>query len=570
MKHILLAAINAKYIHSNPAIYSLRAYAGQYAEHIELAEYTINQRTDEILEDIYQKKPDLVAFSCYIWNLEKTGELMEMLSLVLPHTVIWAGGPEVSYDAKQFLQRFPQVTGVMRGEGEKTFLQLARHYLEQKGDLRQIKGITFREEEGRVTENPPQELLPMDEIPFVYENLRDASRKIIYYETSRGCPFSCSYCLSSIDKRVRFRSLPLVKRELQVFLDARVPQVKFVDRTFNCSHAHAMGIWEYLRDHDNGVTNFHFEIGADLLNEEEIALLGKLRPGQVQLEIGVQTVNPQTLLEIRRVTDLSKLADRVERIRRGGNIHQHLDLIAGLPYEDLESFIHSFNQVYAMRPHQLQLGFLKVLKGSAMAQKAEEYQLLYRPRPPYEVLSTRWLFFEELLELKGVEEMVEVYYNSHQFANTIEALEACFETPYDLFRNLALYYERNGCKGVSHSRMGRLEILREFALETDGARKDWYQECLLMDLYLRENSKTRPQWAMDLSPYKEKIAEFYKEEALTHRLLPGYEECSYRQLRTMTHLELFCREGESPQLVLFDYRRRDPLTYDAWTYRRSL
>lgn len=570
MKHILLAAINAKYIHSNPAIYSLRAYAGQYAEHIELAEYTINQRTDEILEDIYQKKPDLVAFSCYIWNLEKTGELMEMLSLVLPHTVIWAGGPEVSYDAKQFLQRFPQATGVMRGEGEKTFLQLARHYLEQKGDLGQIKGITFRDEEGRVTENPPQELLSMDEIPFVYENLRDASHKIIYYETSRGCPFSCSYCLSSIDKRVRFRSLPLVKRELQAFLDARVPQVKFVDRTFNCSHAHAMGIWEYLRDHDNGVTNFHFEIGADLLNEEEIALLAKLRPGQVQLEIGVQTVNPKTLSEIRRVTDLSKLADRVERIRRGENIHQHLDLIAGLPYEDLKSFIHSFNQVYAMRPHQLQLGFLKVLKGSAMAQKAEEYQLLYRPRPPYEVLSTRWLSYEELLELKGVEEMAEVYYNSHQFANTIEALEACFETPYDLFRNLALYYERNGCKGVSHSRMGRLEILREFAIETDGARKDWYQECLLMDLYLRENSKTRPQWAMDLSPYKEKIAEFYKEEALTHRLLPGYEGCSYRQLRTMTHLELFFREGESPELVLFDYRRRDPLTYDAWTYRRSL
>lgn len=570
MKEMLLTAINAKYIHTNPAIYSLRAYARTYAEHIELAEYTINQSTQEILRDIYQKQPKMVAFSCYIWNIKVVEELVEELALVLPETVIWAGGPEVSYDARTFLEKYPQVTGVMRGEGEKTFLQLCEYYLEGKEGLGQIRGITFRTPQGEILSNESQLPVPMDEIPFAYEEEQDTAHKIVYYESSRGCPFSCSYCLSSIDKSVRFRSLSLVTRELQIFLDRKVPQVKFVDRTFNCNHEHAMGVWKYIQEHDNGVTNFHFEIGADLLYPEEIQLLSRLRPGLVQLEIGVQSVNLRTIAEIHRTMDLTKLAGCVERIREWKNIHQHLDLIAGLPYEDKESFIHSFNQVYAMKPDQLQLGFLKVLKGSAMEEKAWEYGLKYQPRPPYEVLSTRWLSYGELLELKGVEEMVEIYYNSHQFSRTIQALESCFSSPYALFLALNQYYESHKLKGLSHSRLGRLEILRNFAIETDPGKQKWYQEHLLMDLYLRENSKTRPEWAMDLSPYKEQIARFYKEEASTHCLLPGYENCTYRQLRTMTHLELFEKAGDGMELVLFDYQRRDPLTYNAWTYRRKL
>lgn len=567
---ILLAAINAKYIHSNPAIYSLRAYVEKYRSQIELGEYTINQQTDEILEDLYRRKPDIIAFSCYIWNVEKVRELTEQISLVLPGTLLWAGGPEVSYHAADFLRDCPQMAGVMRGEGERTFARLAAYYLEGVGALEEIAGITYRDQEGEVRKTPPRRVLSMDEIPFLYGDLKEFTHRIIYYESSRGCPFSCSYCLSSIDKRVRFRSLPLVKRELQVFLDEKVPQVKFVDRTFNCNHAHAMEIWRYIREHDNGVTNFHFEIAADLLTEEEIALLATLRPGLVQLEIGVQSTNPVTIREINRKMDLPKLRDRVERIREGKNIHQHLDLIAGLPGEDLESFRRSFNQVYAMRPHQLQLGFLKVLKGSSMEERAAEYGIVYRCRPPYEVLSTRWISYGDLLELKGVEEMVEVYYNSGQFARTIEALSEAFSDAYALYRGLAQYYQERGWKGQNHSRMKRLEILRQFALETDGTRKTLYERLLLEDLYLRENSKSRPNWAMDLTPYKDLIAHFYKEEAQNRTLLPGYEGYGYRQLRTMTHLELFVREEGGLELVLFDYQRRNPLTQDAWTYRQML
>ena len=426
---ILLVAINAKYIHSNLAVYCLRACAGEHKGQVEIAEYTINHRKEDILADIYRRKPDVLAFSCYIWNREYVTSLIRDFHLLCREVPVWVGGPEVSYDARQFLEEFPQVTGVMAGEGERSFAALVEAYVHGYGQsfcvdeepdangsmdqvLSGIRGIVWRTEKGGICENPPAKLMDLDEIPFVYENMKDFPNKIIYYESSRGCPFSCSYCLSSIDKRVRFRSLGLVLSELQFFLDQKVPQVKFVDRTFNCNHRHAKAIWRYLAEHDNGITNFHFEIAADLLDEEELALLSALRPGLAQLEIGVQSVNPETISEINRVMELSKLRDTVARVRAGKNIHQHLDLIAGLPYEDFDSFVHSFNEVYAMRPQQLQLGFLKVLKGSGMQENAERYGLVYRQEPPYEVLCTRWISYGELLKLKAVEEMVEVYYNS--------------------------------------------------------------------------------------------------------------------------------------------------------------
>ena len=363
---ILLIAINAKYIHSNLAVYCLRACAGEYREQVEIAEYTINHQKEEILADIYRRKPDVAAFSCYIWNREYVAGLIRDFHLLCPKVPVWAGGPEVSYDAVRFLQEYPQAAGVMAGEGERSFRALAEIYargLEAETELAGIPGLIWRRASGEISENLPAKQMDLDEIPFVYESLEDFAHKIIYYESSRGCPFSCSYCLSSIDKRVRFRSLELVFQELQFFLDAKVPQVKFVDRTFNCSHSHAKAIWRYLAEHDNGITNFHFEIAADLLDEEELEILAGMRVGLIQLEIGVQSVNPKTLQEIERVTEISRLAQRTAYVRGGNNIHQHLDLIAGLPYEDYESFIHSFNEVYAMAPQQLQLGFLKVLKG---------------------------------------------------------------------------------------------------------------------------------------------------------------------------------------------------------------
>lgn len=566
---ILLIAINAKYIHSNLAIYCLRACAGEQKEQVELAEYTINHQKEDILADIYKRKPDVAAFSCYIWNRDYVLSLIRDLSLLCPEVPIWVGGPEVSYDAVQFLRDYPQVTGVMAGEGERSFRALAEYYVKKTEDsLGKIRGLTWRGENGDIYENSPAELMNLDEIPFVYEKIEAFGHKIIYYESSRGCPFSCSYCLSSIDKSVRFRSLARVYQELQFFLDAKVPQVKFVDRTFNCNHRHAKAIWGYIAEHDNGITNFHFEIAADLLDEEERKLLASMRPGLVQLEIGVQSVNLLTIHEIDRVMSLSRLKQTVAQIQAGKNVHQHLDLIAGLPYEDYESFVNSFNEVYGMRPQQLQLGFLKVLKGSKMHRKAKDYGIVYRQEPPYEVLCTRWISYEEIRKLKAVEEMVEVYYNSGQFENTIRHLEQSFPHPFAMYEALAGYYEKEGLNGRSHSRMGRLEILRSFTEEVDKEQRGLYDELLLLDLYLRENSKSRPAWAGDLSLYKADFRDFYIREAENPQSLKNYAGYTSKQIMNMTHGEVFFHDvlktgADLPCYVVFDYRNRDPLTGNA-------
>lgn len=677
----LLTAVNAKYIHSNPAIYSLRAYCEKQdpkaAEGIELAEYTINQPRQAILADIYRKKPDVIAFSCYIWNWSLIRSLTGELSKLLPGVPIWLGGPEVSYDAEQTLAGLPRVTGVMVGEGEQTCLELVRYYGQRastsadkaangrwrasgsrevheagaenglargtdggnglacvtggesglacgtdgEASLVRIPGIVYREvniaettdeitggtaEEIRRT--APRPLTDISGLPFFYDekSMEDFHDRIIYYESSRGCPYRCSYCLSSIDKTVRLRELELVKRELQFFLDQRAPQVKFVDRTFNCNHRHAMEIWRYLAEHDNGITNFHFEIAADILTEEELSLLEGLRPGLVQLEIGVQSTNPDTIQEIRRVMDWERLKRVVARLQRGRNIHLHLDLIAGLPFEDLDSFRRSFNDVYACRPEQLQLGFLKVLKGSYMHEMAKEYGIVYTDEPPYEVLFTRWLPYEHVLVLKQVEEMVESFYNSGQFTYALPLLESRFPSPFHMYRALADFYEEQGLFVKSPSRLHRYETLMDFALEvekgdrlcTSQPEKDpdvdkaggWealFRQLLTLDLYLRENVKNRPAFALPLPAgrqIREQISAFYRREEQKPSVLKEYAEAGYdsRQMERMTHLEYFtfpsqmlkgagmpqealCRPAEPQEgfWLLFDYHRRDPLTQNA-------
>ena len=571
--NIVLAAINAKYIHSNLAVYSLKAYAGAYEEHISIAEYTINQQQDEILMDLYRRKPDVLCFSCYIWNLTYVENLIREIRKIMPELPVWVGGPEVSYDSKAVLLRLPEVTGVMKGEGEETFRELAAYYVEGRGELSAIAGITYREscasEQGeQIRENEWRPILDLSKVPFVYHDMKEFANKIIYYETSRGCPFSCSYCLSSVDKCLRFRSLELVKQELQFFLDERVPQVKFVDRTFNCKHDHAMTIWKYIQEHDNGVTNFHFEISADLLNEEELELIAKMRPGLIQLEIGVQSTNPDTIREIKRTMRFDKVADIVKRINEMGNVHQHLDLIAGLPFEDYESFGKSFDDVYALQPEQLQLGFLKVLKGSYMKEHEKEYGLVHKSQPPYEVLYTRWLPYEDVLKLKRVEEMVEVYYNSGQFTYTLSHLVHAFQTPFAMYEALGAYYEERGLYAVSHSRVSRYEILLDFTRRFDREREELYRELLIFDLYLRENMKNRPEFAGEYTVLKEELAAFYEVESKEHRYLKGYESYDKRQLRKMTHIERFRYDvlgtGERKESrILFDYRNRNPLNYQA-------
>jgi Fe-S oxidoreductase len=567
---ILLTAINSKYIHSNLAVYSLRAYANEYAKNIVIKEYTINHQIDYILQEIYKNKPDVIALSCYIWNVEYIKELIGELSKILPQCPIWLGGPEVSYDAISFLEKHTSVTGIMVGEGEKIFHQVVQYYVTKEIQINEITGIVYRNSEGNIVENLGCEFLNMDEIPFVYKDLKEFENRIIYYETSRGCPFSCSYCLSSIDKRVRFRSFELVKKELQFFLDNKVKQVKFVDRTFNCWHKHAIEIWTYIKEHDNDITNFHFEVSADIINQEEIKLLSTLRPGLIQLEIGVQSTNAQTILEICRTMDFEKLSNIVIEINGKQNIHQHLDLIAGLPYEDFESFQTSFNQVYALEPEQLQMGFLKVLKGSKMYEKAQEYELQYKNKPPYEVLSTKWLSYEDILELKAIEEMVEVYYNSGQFNNTIRHLVKNFENPFKFYKTLSCYYEGNGLNNRSHSRINQYDILLGFVKEYISEQVEFFRELLTYDLYLREKMKSRPLWANELGEYKEEIRNFYIKEEQTLEYLKDYEGYSYKQLAKMTHIECFKynvkAKGEKGQFfILFDYKKRNPLSNEAET-----
>ena len=543
---ILLAACNAKYIHSNLAVYNLKSCSGEYSSRVVVKEYTINQIRDDILKDIYLEQPDVVCFSCYIWNISFVRELVPDLKKILPQVEFWAGGPEVSYDAVEFLKKNPAFFGVMVGEGEETFHELAGYYIERKPEtLSGIRGVAFRDEnKGRdIVHTGWRELMDLSKVPFAYSNLTEFKNRIIYYESSRGCPFSCSYCLSSIDKKLRFRDIELVKKELQFFIDNKVPQVKFVDRTFNCKHDHAMAIWRYITEHDNGITNFHFEISADLLREEELALMKTMRPGLIQLEIGVQSTNPQTIKAIRRTMDFEKLKGIVEQIHSFGNIHQHLDLIAGLPYEGYDSFHKSFCDVYALRPEQFQLGFLKVLKGSHMMEMTGEYQILYKDREPYEVLSTAWMTYGEILRLKMVESMVEVYYNSGQFKNTLVFLEKYFDDPFRMYEALGRFYEKKGYSEISHSRMRRYEILMEFAGEQKEIPSEALSDVMLLDLYLRENLKSRPSFASDQKPYE--------------RLIWDYRKA--KKIPKTAHIEVF-RDGKK---LLFDYTDRDPLTNNA-------
>lgn len=569
---ILLTAINAKYIHSNLAVYSLRACAGEYKESVYLAEYTINNQKDYILEELYKKKPDVLCFSCYIWNLGYVEEIAREFKKICPDVPVWVGGPEVSYEVMTFMDTHPYIDGVMIGEGEDTFRQLCAYYdsIYDQADnkncsLNNINGIAYKDKESKkIIFTEPRSIMDMSKIPFCYDTIDDFSNRIIYYESSRGCPFSCSYCLSSVDKSLRFRDIELVKKELKFFIDQKVPQIKFVDRTFNCNHAHAMEIWKFVKENDNGITNFHFEISADLLNEEELALISDMRPGLIQLEIGVQSTNEVTIKEIHRTMKLERLKEVVRLIQAGGNIHEHLDLIAGLPYEGYDSFKKSFDDIYQLHPNQLQLGFLKVLKGSYMFNHAAEYGLIYHDKPPYEVLSTKWLNFDEVILIKRVEEMLEVYYNSGQFEITMKLIEKIYDSMFDFFQQFGDFYEAKGYFGMSHSRIRRCEILLEFLRESKKAVPDeiveMIQESLLFDLYYRENCKSRPKWAADQAAFKAMTREYCKNGKMSH-IEPFHYVFPEKQKHKIEQLP---KRHDNPQWALFHYDKRDPLDNQAY------
>ena len=648
----LLCGINAKYIHSNLAIFSLKAYADRKkipGAEIILKEYTINNYVEDILQDLYEEKADVVIFSCYIWNISFVRELAAELKKVSPDVKIWAGGPEVSYAANKFLMENPTFDLIMQGEGEEVFSELIRLTVEKKcrikdvykqseskkvlswivekrysierkqavkeekdiedkhfagednvyptnyidmSKLQKLQGIAVWDFSGEAALGNAESnignktkiintgfatLMNMDTIPFVYEDFHLFEHKILYYETSRGCPFCCSYCLSSVDKTVRFRSLPIVKKELDAFLEAKVPQVKFVDRTFNCNRQRAIDIWSYLVEHDNGITNFHFEISSDLLGEEELELFAKMRPGLIQLEIGVQSTNGETVDAIHRHMDLDKLFHYVDRVHELGNIHQHLDLIAGLPYENYERFGCSFDDLYAHEPDQLQLGFLKVLKGTMMEEEVKKYSILYRNQPPYEVLGTKWLSYDEIILLKGVEELVELYYNSGQYTLTLKYAVPFFESPFRFYEMFSAWYRGKGYHKLNHNRFEKYNILREFLREhIDENEWDTLDEIMLYDMYLRENVKGRPAWAKDTAQYKKEWKALYREQG--EKLFPEDVQAGIydsKRAANQSHIEVFeinikkfeqSGQVEKKQVFcLFDYSRRNPLNRAART-----
>ena len=594
---ILLVGINAKYIHSNLGIYCIHAYARKHGineQDFQIKEYTINQDVDFILGDIYLKKPEMIGFSCYIWNIDFVTEITKELKKIMPDVPVWLGGPEVSYDSDMQLKKYPWVDGIIAGEGEITFYEMINHYLSGSNDgsfdktnisLADIKGIVYRDGKNNIVSNAARPRMCMDDIPFPYTedagfNIESLKNRIIYYETSRGCPYGCSYCLSSVDKKVRFRKWELVEKELKFFLDMKVPQVKFVDRTFNCNHEHTMKIWKYINENDNGVTNFHFELSAELLTDEEIDYVSNLRPGLVQFEIGVQTANSETLKAIHRNPDLTVLKQKVSKIREKRNIHQHLDLIVGLPYEDYESFRNSYNTVYQMKPDQLQLGFLKVLNGSPIYYDREEFGIVYQDRAPYEVLFTKWVSYDDVLKLKRVEDMTERYYNSLQFEASLPFMISFFDTPFDFFMSLGNYYHEMKYEGIHQSRLQNYEILLEFAVEKcgiDDEKRVILEQFIIYDLYARENLKNRPKfikWQSEIQ--KDEVREFYQKEEQSHRYLLGYDGNDWKQLHRMTHLQQFeinilkyietgIIENKKSRL-LFDYKNRSPLDYQAGIY----
>ena len=585
----LLCGINAKYIHSNLAVHCLEAYAKKVNSvrdypgmEIEIREYTINHYMEDILRDLYEAGADVIIFSCYLWNISLVEELVCELHKVAPDTEFWVGGPEVSYSGEQFLAEHPEVSIVMQGEGEDLFADLVR-WKEAGGDrelLRGRRGLAVRcpGQEGRIWSRGLAPEMDLNQVPFVYEDFRAFENKILYYETSRGCPYCCSYCLSSVDEKVRFRSLDLVIPELDRFIEAKVPQVKFVDRTFNCNKKHAMGIWSYIQEHDNGITNFHFEIAADLLDEDEMDLFARMRPGLIQLEIGVQSTNEPTIDAIRRRMDLNRLFSNVDRIRSMGNIHQHLDLIAGLPCETYEQFGKSFDDLFAHRPDQLQLGFLKVLKGTYMEEQAGKYEIRYLSRAPYEVLSTHCLSYDDLLRLKGIEEMTELYYNSGQYTCTLAYAIPHMDRPFHFFEGLADWYYRAGYHKMNHNRLEKYRILKSF-LEEKLPGLPFLKEVMLFDLYLREKVKSRPDWAPDQSRERRYFREMYRLHGKV--LFPDAgKDYDSRKAANKNHMEHFpfdperlVREGKpvgEDSYCLFDYGHRDPLNRNAriflWKY----
>lgn len=572
----LLVGINAKYIHTSLAVRSIEMYCKENNTNVNIKEFTINNDEDKIINEIYEEKPDFLGFSCYIWNINIILEIISTIKKLLPNVKIFVGGPEVSYEYDYIFEKGIDIVCI--GEGEKTVKELIDKFNEKKcidKSFENVNGIAFKLENDIIV-TKDRDLLQLDEIPFVYKNgLEGTEHKILYYEASRGCPYSCQYCLSSLEKGLRFLSEKRVKEDLDFFLKNNVKQVKFVDRTFNCNKKFALLIWNYLIDNDNGITNFHFEISADIVDDDMLNVLKNARVGLFQFEIGVQSTNDATLDEIKRKTNLQKLFDKVDKIKNLKNIHQHLDLIAGLPFEDYDIFKKSFNDVFNVYPEQFQLGFLKLLKGSGLRINAEKYGIVYKDKAPYEVLYTNLIDYDKMNMLKNIEEMIETYYNSGKAINTIKYGIKFFNSPFDFFEQLATYWVKNNYNNISHSKMKLYEVIYDFFKNIKDIDNNVLNEIVKFDILLNDNIKSLPVWVNTKydNNFRDKERKFYNNKENIQKYIPHLEKYDAKQISRMCYFEKFSIDIEKminsnfnlinkeEVYILFDYNTKNDLIY---------
>ena len=539
---ILLTTLNSKFIHTCLSIRYLKSYCKDKFPGIYIEEYTINQNTDYIAREIYKQSPDIVAFSSYIWNMTETLEIAEILKTVNPNIIIILGGPEVTYNGEEVLRDNSFIDYIIFGEGEETLKHLLST-IEDKGDFKLVEGIIYKEKE-KICINAPRPLIQdLDSISSPFDDdIETFKNKIAYFESSRGCPFNCQFCLSSSIKGVRFFSLERAKSDLKKLIDIGVDQIKFVDRTFNAKKGYAMEIMNFIREQNTKGINFHFEVTAHLVDDEMLVFLENVEEGLFQFEVGVQSTNAQTLEAIDRTTDFEKLSRVVNRINSFKNIHLHLDLIAGLPYENYESFRNSFNDVYALNPHKLQLGFLKVLRGSGLWDKTDEYGFKFIDVAPYEILETAYISYGEISRLKDLEDMVEKYGNEWYFKNTIDyIIKHYFETPFDFFEGFASYWESKEYHKVSHSRRALYEKLYEFIAETLDIDKLLVANLIKYDFLLNNKTATLPEFLRN--DYKDDLKTsrhgFLQDENNLKQYLPDYADTPVKRILNDVHFEMF-------------------------------
>lgn len=557
----LLVSLDSKFIHSNLALRYIKNYCADSFD-IEIKEFTINQKIEYITDEIISAKADLICFSCYIWNIEYINEIVYILKTANPNIKILFGGPEVSYEIKDTMQNNSLIDFIIFGEGEISFKEFLT-VINEGEDLSKVKSLAYRNGNEIVINQSRGINYNLDDLVFPYENDAKYYDKIIYYESSRGCPFRCAFCMSSIDKSVRTFSLERVKRDLSILLNSNARQIKFVDRTFNADYKRAMKIMQFITENNKNNMSIHFEITADIINDEFLDFLKHMPVNMFQFEIGVQSVNEQTLCEINRKTDIDRLVYVVNKIKENKNIHMHLDLIAGLPYEDYDTFKISFNKIHNLYADKLQLGFLKVLKGTKIYETLKEHDIKYSRKAPYEIIKNKYISYEKILKLKNIEELVDRYYNEKYFYNTIIYLVKNYynNIPFNFYEEFSQYWKSNNLYMAMHNRKKLYEIIYNFAINKLILTKE-FMDNLMYD-FISSNEKEELISIFDKNK-EESLREIKRVISKNEEFRKKYfniQDVNYRIINDFRLVDI------SGDIILFVYKNKDNIFERCKTYK---